>query len=71
MVKKDIFILTGSEFSSNAILILNNDEAVMVDGLASHKDAIKLKEIISKTFKAKMKYILTNRRRSEFIESGI
>jgi cyclase len=59
MVKKDIFILTGSEFSSNAILILNNDEAVLVDGLASHADAIKLREIISKTFKTKVKYIIS------------
>lgn len=32
MVKQDIYIFTGSQFNANAILILNNDEAVLVDG---------------------------------------
>lgn len=32
MVKQDIWIFTGAEFNANAILIVNNDEAVLVDG---------------------------------------
>jgi glyoxylase-like metal-dependent hydrolase (beta-lactamase superfamily II) len=59
MVKQDIYIFTGSEFNANAILILNNDEAVLVDGLASRTDAIELRDIISKTFKTKVSYIIS------------
>jgi glyoxylase-like metal-dependent hydrolase (beta-lactamase superfamily II) len=59
MVKQDIYIFTGTEYNSNAILILNNDEAVLVDGLASHADAIELREIISRIFKTKVSYIIS------------
>lgn len=59
MVKQDIWIFTGAEFNANAILIVNNDEAVLVDGLASRADAIELREIISKTFKTKVSYIIS------------
>jgi len=59
MVKEDIYVFIGTEFNSNAVLILDNNVALLIDGLASNEDAVELREIITHNLNARVEYIIS------------
>ena len=38
-IEKDVYVVTGEAFESNSIILIKDDELLVIDALASRKDA--------------------------------
>jgi glyoxylase-like metal-dependent hydrolase (beta-lactamase superfamily II) len=57
-IGQDIYILTGEFFESNATALIKDDEVLLIDALASPKDAETLRHFIEDELKKEVRFIL-------------
>jgi glyoxylase-like metal-dependent hydrolase (beta-lactamase superfamily II) len=57
-ISEDVYILTGEFFQSNATALIKDDEVLLVDALASPKDAETLQHFIEDELKKEVRFIL-------------
>ena len=57
-IEDDIYVVTGEAFESNATVLIKNDEVLLIDALASRKDAENLRHYIENELKKEVRFIL-------------
>jgi cyclase len=57
-IGEDIYVLTGEFFESNATALIKDDEVLLIDALASPKDADTLQHFIEVELKKEVRFIL-------------
>jgi glyoxylase-like metal-dependent hydrolase (beta-lactamase superfamily II) len=57
-IGEDVYVLTGEFFQSNATALIKDDEVLLIDALASPKDAETLRHFIEDELKKEVRFIL-------------
>lgn len=57
-IGQDIYVLTGEFFESNSTALIKDDEVLLIDALASPKDAETLRHFIEDELKKEVRFIL-------------
>jgi glyoxylase-like metal-dependent hydrolase (beta-lactamase superfamily II) len=57
-IERDIYVLRGETFESNATVLIKDDEVLLIDALASRKDAETLRYFIEEELKKEVRFIL-------------
>jgi cyclase len=57
-LEPDIYILTGAHMDSNSTVIVNDNEALLVDGMASRGDAEELRRFVEEELKKRVRFII-------------
>lgn len=57
-IESDIYILTGTHLASNSTVIINDDEALLVDGMASRQDAEELRRFVEEELEKRVRFII-------------
>jgi glyoxylase-like metal-dependent hydrolase (beta-lactamase superfamily II) len=57
-IEEDIYVLTGEAFESNSTVLIKDEEVLLIDALASRKDAEKLRHFIEDELKKEVRFIL-------------
>jgi glyoxylase-like metal-dependent hydrolase (beta-lactamase superfamily II) len=57
-IESDIYLLTGTHLSSNSTVILDDDEALLVDGMASRSDAEELRRFVEEELGKRVRFIV-------------
>jgi glyoxylase-like metal-dependent hydrolase (beta-lactamase superfamily II) len=57
-ISEDVYVLTGEFFQSNATALIKDEEVLLIDALASSKDAETLRHFIEDELKKEVRFIL-------------
>src|SRR3982751_4312194 len=57
-LESDIYILTGAHLDSNSTVIIDDDEALLVDGMASRGDAEELRRFVEEELEKRVRFII-------------
>jgi glyoxylase-like metal-dependent hydrolase (beta-lactamase superfamily II) len=58
-IDSDVFVFTGEAFDSNSTVFVNRGEALIIDGLASKRDAEELKKFIESELGKRVRYCIS------------
>jgi glyoxylase-like metal-dependent hydrolase (beta-lactamase superfamily II) len=59
LIEEDIYVVTGEAFESVSTALIKDDEVLLIDALASSKDAESLRRFIEDELKKKVRFILS------------
>lgn len=57
-IEKDLYLAIGDAYDSNSTILLSGKEALVIDALASKKDAQDLKRLIEQNFEASVQFFI-------------
>lgn len=57
-IEADVYVMTGEAFQSNSTALIKDDEILLIDALASSKDAETLRHFIEDELKKEVRFIL-------------
>ncbi|MCA1625948.1 MAG: MBL fold metallo-hydrolase [Acidobacteria bacterium] len=66
-LEQDIYVFVGEAYQANATALINGDEVLLIDGLASRKDAEELRGFIEDELKKQVRLILCTHYMSDHI----
>ncbi len=66
-LEQDIYVLVGEAYQANATVLINGDEVLLIDGLASRQDAEELRGFIEDELKKQVRLILCTHYMSDHI----
>ncbi len=57
-IEDDVYVLTGEAFESNSTVLIKDEEVLLIDALASRKDAENLRCFIEDELKKEVRFVL-------------
>ncbi len=57
-IESDLYTLTGADMDSNSTLIVNGDEALLIDALGSRRDAEELRAFVEEEMGKRVRFII-------------
>jgi glyoxylase-like metal-dependent hydrolase (beta-lactamase superfamily II) len=57
-IEKDLYLAIGDAYDSNSTILLNGKEALLIDAMASKKDARDLKQLIEQNFEVTVRFFI-------------
>jgi len=66
-IESDIYLFVGDAYHANATVLINNDEVLLIDGLASSRDAAELRSFIENELKKQVRAIISTHYMSDHI----
>jgi cyclase len=59
-IETDVYLAIGDAYDSNSTILLTGKEALVIDALASKKDAHDLKRLIEQNFEATARFFISS-----------
>ena len=57
-IETDLYLAIGDAYDSNSTILLSGKEVLVIDALASKKDAYDLKHLIEQNFEAEVRFFI-------------